>query len=93
MMKQASQLINSIHKNYLHRDIKHENFVWDKDNNTMYLCDFGLSCRLDNSVEKTVGSVQEYLAPEIIDNDDELDIMCTKQSDAYAFAMKTLTLI
>ena len=46
-----------------HRDIKLENLLIN--NETIKLCDFGYSCRLDNLDKKVVGTIA-YIAPEIL---------------------------
>ena len=71
--KYFSQIVNAIkflHKNnIIHRDIKPENILLDNKYNCK-LCDFGWSVILkDNSSRNTFCGTIEYMAPEIINNE------------------------
>lgn len=48
-------------KKFLHRDIKPSNILINKDG-TIKLCDFGISGRLVNSVNKSFKGCQIYMA-------------------------------
>ena len=71
--KYFSQIVNAIkflhNNNIIHRDIKPENILLD-NKYTCKLCDFGWSVILqDNSSRNTFCGTIEYMAPEIINNE------------------------
>jgi hypothetical protein len=83
--EKAAHLVDVFHDNYLHRDLKPENFIWDDEENELYLCDFGMSLRLDAN-QKSISGLSgsgTYLAPEI-DESHKGNVYYTKKSDMYA---------
>ena len=66
------QILNAVyflHKNnIIHRDIKPENILIDKNDN-LKLCDFGWSKEINIEKRTTFCGTVEYMAPEIIDNE------------------------
>ena len=66
------QILNAVyflHKNnIIHRDIKPENILIDKNDN-LKLCDFGWSKEINIGKRSTFCGTVEYMAPEIIDNE------------------------
>jgi hypothetical protein len=82
--KQAAELIKAFHQEFLHRDIKPKNFVWDEKEKALTLCDFGASSPLGEKKIEAFGS-EGYIAPELLDPSPEgEDVFCTKKSDMYA---------
>ncbi len=80
--KQAATLLQQFHQDFLHRDIKPKNFVWDEKNTVLTLCDFGASSPLDVHMQEVFGS-EGYIAPEV-DASSGGDIPYTKKSDMYS---------
>lgn len=84
--KKAIACVQAFHQHFLHRDIKPANFMWDEKAQTLYLCDFGMACPLENgadSVEDLSGS-GSYLAPEIDSEYHRGKVLYSKKSDIYA---------
>jgi hypothetical protein len=81
--KQAAELIKIFHQDFLHRDIKPKNFVWDNKNKVLALCDFGASSPLGEKKTEVFGS-EGYIAPEVNASPGGDDIPYTKKSDMYA---------
>ena len=66
---QCIEAIEYLHKNkIIHRDIKPENILIDKNDN-LKLCDFGWSKEINIGKRSTFCGTVEYMAPEIIDNE------------------------
>jgi serine/threonine protein kinase len=85
IMKQLLSAIEHIHyKEYIHRDIKHENILFSDKNDlqSLRLVDFGLSTlfpgMINHTVSDKVGTLL-YMAPEQTDN-----TSYTKKVDIYA---------
>ena len=67
---QAVNSISFLHKNkIIHRDIKPENLLINC-NNILKLCDFGWSVYLNNNKRVTFCGTVEYMAPEILKNEE-----------------------
>ncbi len=81
--KQATALIETFHEHFLHRDIKPANFIWDEETQTLSLCDFGLSCQLNQEESSAFGS-DGYIAPEINNAPAGQPVPYSKKSDIYA---------
>jgi len=67
-----SDAFTYLHKlNIAHRDLKPENLLCDNDN--VYLIDFGLSKKIEDSqcITRVQGTIN-YIAPELLDFDDEM---------------------
>jgi len=66
MSKVAEALDYAHQQNVVHRDIKPANIIYDKDNGTVKVTDFGVACLTDASKTKTgtiLGS-PSYMSPE-----------------------------
>jgi serine/threonine protein kinase len=94
IMKQLLSAIEHIHyKEYIHRDIKHENILFSDKNDlqTLRLVDFGLSTlfpgMINHTVSDKVGTLL-YMAPEQTDN-----TSYTKKVDIYAWGIIMYQLI
>lgn len=81
--RQAIALVAEFNTQFLHRDIKPENFIWDANSQTLYLCDFGYSCRLDYEAYDEAGS-PDFLAPEIINRQPYAVIPYSCKTETYA---------
>ena len=83
---QAAALVKAFHKDYLHRDIKSENFVWDPENRKLTVCDFGMARKLDAGEEgiADLSGSGTILAPEIDDALHPGMVFYTTKSDIYA---------
>ena len=86
--KQAAVLVKTFHQDFLHRDIKPKNFMWNQEQQELTLCDFGASSPLDEKKTEVFGS-EGYIAPEIDASPGGDAIPYTKKSDIYALG-KTL---
>ena len=75
----------------MHRDIKPDNFIWDAQSQTLYLCDFGYSCRLGYESYDLAGS-PDFIAPEIEYHDQGSLVPYSVKSETYALG-KTLELV
>jgi len=68
--RDVAQGLKYIHsKNIIHRDIKLENIIIEKDTNIPKIIDFGLSCFSENSENpecKSGGGTVKYLSPEFL---------------------------
>lgn len=80
---QALGLVEAFHKEFLHRDIKPGNFMWDEATQTLSLCDFGFSSRLGEPSTEAFGSTG-FTAPEIEATPDGQPMPYSKKSDIYA---------
>ena len=68
---QVCSAIHFLHKNNLaHRDIKPENMLLDNSKKNLFLCDFGWCVDISEGERKTFCGTYEYMAPEIINNEE-----------------------
>jgi len=64
--KKIIQKVVTFHElGFLHRDIKPENLIWDSDLKILSLCDFGLSCKIEESYAQHGTGTPGFIAPEI----------------------------
>ena len=91
--KQAALALQYLHKlKCLHRDIKPQNCLLF-ENNTLKLCDFGLAREIDQSFAlSSAKGTYQYMAPEIINTNDDNKATFSIYTDIYAYGMLLLAI-
>jgi serine/threonine protein kinase len=69
ILRQILQTLNYCHKRGVcHRDLKPENLIISEDLEKVKIIDFGLSCKVDPTIDASkVEGTLLYLAPEVVD--------------------------
>ena len=80
-------------KHILHRDIKPQNSLLFQDHN-LKLCDFGLAREINHSQStSSQKGTHGFMAPEIINTNDQNHAVYSVYSDVYAYGMLILTIV
>lgn len=78
----CNALIVCHRKNIIHRDIKPSNILYNRDNNSFYLCDFGIAKKFDKSSKyRIIAGTPSYIAPEVYSG------IYTKKADIYSLGL------
>ena len=83
--KQAAEGMTWLHgANVIHRDFKPSNLLWDKNTNTVKVCDFGLSALVQrgDGVQGEAKGTPLFVAPELVQGGDT-----THAADVYSFGI------
>jgi serine/threonine protein kinase len=75
LLRQLAEALDHVHTcGYLHRDVKPENVLIDKDDSVV-LCDFDLAHPRASERCKTMQGTRSYLAPEIVQMDKDYEAL------------------